>query len=144
MPFLTPVVLYTGLWQNYAVFSPNPRNINVHLEAIVTYNDGSARVWYYPRMERLGLIDRTFKERYRKYGHDHLNWAADKKLWPDFARFVARQMNNVPNAQPIQVELKRFWQKIPPPEIGLGHPMPEHVNEFIFYTYPVLREDLQP
>ncbi len=52
-------------------------------------------------------------------------------------------MNTVGNAQPIQVELKRSWQKIPPPEVGLGHAMPEHVNQFIFYTYPVRPEDLQ-
>lgn len=142
LPTIRPLILFTGLWQNFAVFSPNPRNINLHLDAIVHYEDGTSGVWHYPRMERLPLVERTFEERYRKYGHDHLNWDKERQLWPDFARFVARRMNKYA-AKPQEIILKRYWALIPPPEQGLGKPAPEHTNTHLFFRYKVKPEDLQ-
>lgn len=138
-----PIILYAGLWQNYSVFSPNVRDINLHIEAIVTYQDGTQIVWPFPRMERLPLFHRIYLERYRKFGHDHLNWDHERVLWPDFARFVARRMNDRGDNKPREIVLKRYWQRIPPPQVGLGRPAPEHINAYEFYRYNVRPEDLQ-
>src|SRR5258708_3352487 len=55
---LRPAIEYAGLWQNFAVFVPNPRKNNTYLDAVVAYADGTSVVWNYPRMEQLGLFQR--------------------------------------------------------------------------------------
>jgi len=139
-PFV-PLILFSGLWQTYTVFSP-PRIVNLDLQAIIFFNDGSQKNWSYPRMERLGLFDRAQKERFRKYGYDHLNSDADGMIRPDFARYLAR-LNDAPGHRPVSVLLIRHWIAIPPPENGLGKPLPEHSNQCQFFRYQIQPGDLQ-
>lgn len=137
-----PVMLWSGLWQSFDVFAPNPRDVNLDLEAHITYSDGSKSIWKYPRIDQMGLIERTIHERWRKFGLDHLNWEKEKNLWPDFARFVAYQENSA-NRHPVTIVLVRHWAYIPKPEKGLGQPPPPHNSEYEFFTYTVKPEDLR-
>lgn len=137
-----PAVLWAGLWQSYDVFSPNPRDINLDLEGLVTFDDGSTTIWKYPRMEQMGIVERVIHERWRKLGHDHLNWEKEKQLWPDFARFIARTVNSE-NKHPASVVLVRHWIAIPKPKDGFGKPLPPHTNRYEFYSYKVQEEDLK-
>jgi hypothetical protein len=137
-----PLITYTGLWQGWTMFSPDPRMVNLDLDAIITYSDGTTTVWQYPRVDKLAFFEKMLKERYRKFGYDHLNWAAEKILWPDFARWVAR-INNSGGPTPVKVQLERHWAHVPPPEKGIGNPLPPHANQYLFFTYEVKPEDLQ-
>lgn len=139
---IEPFILYTGLWQSYNIFSPDPRAVNLDLEALITFPDNSTLVWQYPRMERLGLFERAQKERFRKYGYDHLNQDSESILWPDFARYVARRFDK-PNHRPVLVKLVRHWCLIPSPKDGIHNLLPPHSNRYTFLTYPVSPSDLR-
>src|SRR5262245_28903156 len=42
-----PYVLFTGLWQSWDMFSPDPKNIQVKMDATVTMRDGTSRKWVF-------------------------------------------------------------------------------------------------
>ena len=135
---LRPYFVWSGLFQSWDMFSPSPKSINSYVEAIVLYKDGNTRIWAFPRMERLSLTSRYFKERYRKFVE---NFKEDKfaLLWPDAARFIARLNNNGPN--PVKmVLLVRHWSNIVPRMDGTKTPEPWDAH--VFYGYMVRPEDL--
>src|SRR5882762_5427021 len=43
-------LLSTGLWQYWDMFSPNPSNLDIWWDSIVTYRSGKEAVVPYPRM----------------------------------------------------------------------------------------------
>lgn len=138
---LRALICYTGLWQSYVVFSPNPRPTNLDISAEIRYDDGSVSVWRYPRMDQMSQLERLQKERYRKYGMEHLNNDKEALLRPDFARYLAR-LHKSDARQPVEIKLVRNWANIPPPQQGLGRPLPPHLNHYAFYTYSVKKSDL--
>lgn len=133
-------MLYTGIWQNFAVFSPNPRLNNMYLSAVVTFEDGSTQYFEFPRNDKLALWQRPQKERFRKFGLDNLYYDQHRVLWPDAARYVARQVRE---KAPVLVALQRHWQDLPPPERGLGNPLPDEYGLHTFFVYRVKPEDLR-
>jgi hypothetical protein len=138
---IKPLIEYCGLWQTYVVFAPNPRTINSDLEARISFSDGSTEVWKYPRVESYGLVERISQERFRKFGYDHLNEDKGAVLRPDLARYVARLYDS-PTRHPVLVKLVRHWAVIPPPEEGIGKPLPPHLRFQVFLIYQVRPADL--
>ncbi len=133
-----PYLAWSGLFQTWDMFSPSPKSINSYVEAIIVYQDGNTRKWSFPRMEQLSLIDRYFKERYRKFV-ENLKEDTNSALWPDTARFIARLNNN--RAVPVKsVSLVRYWSDIVPRADGEYQPSPWRA--YIFYTYTVNPRDL--
>lgn len=137
---LKPGLLWSGLWQNFAVFSPDPRLNNMYVSAVVTFADGSMQYYELPRNDKLPVWQRPQQERYRKYGLDNLYYDSSRMLWADAARFVARRFRT---RAPVYVSLQRHWQDIPPPELGLNKPLPEAFHNRTFFIYPVTAEDLK-
>ena len=138
---IRPYLLYTGLFQKWDMFAPDPSKVNHYVAGVVTYQDGSTSVWTFPRMENLGYIDKYFKERYRKYANDFLNLDVYSGLWPDAARYIARQ-NNRPSNPPIVVDLVRHWSMVPPPDSG-EDPSLARWNQYQFFRYIVREGDLR-
>jgi hypothetical protein len=139
---VSPVLDYPALWQNFAVFSPEPRESNIYISAVVTFADGSSQYFAYPRLDRLSLWDRMQKERYRKYALDNVYKDDDRGLWPDMARYVARLFYHA-GRKPIAVSLQRNFSDIPAPEKGIGKPLPVGYDSATFFVYYVKPEDLQ-
>lgn len=139
---LEPAILYLGLWQVYTMFAPNPRLFNPNIDVEMKCSDGTRLLWHYPRMEQFNLLERMQKERFRKYGYEHLNDDSEKMLRTDFARWLARQCLATGKI-PTTLTFIRRWADIPPPDKGLGKPLPPHSNEFIFFRYEVRPEDLK-
>jgi hypothetical protein len=135
---VTPYMLWAGLFQSWDMFAPNPRSLNIYVTAEITYANGQRRVWEFPRMEKLGLVDRYFKERYRKWANDNLRLDENARLWPDAARYIAR-LNAEPGNPPVEVRLKRSWQQIPGPTSNMAAPIWFH---YAFFTYRVAPGDL--
>jgi hypothetical protein len=135
-----PYMLWSGLFQGWDMFAPSPRNINSYLESVVIFNDGRTQTWKFPRMEKLGFMERDFKERYRKFAENVQN-DSNSALWPDVARRIARLHNSASNP-PALVLLIRYWFEIKPPgSSAVYHPEPLHAN--IFFEYNVKPNDLQ-
>jgi len=133
-----PYLVWSGLFQSWDMFSPSPRNVNSHVEAIVLYKDGNTRNWSFPRMERLSLTERYIKERYRKFA-ENLQADINAALWPDAAKFIARLNNN--RSVPVRmVLLVRYWSAIVPQPDGTYQPAPEDAH--VYYAYEVQPGDL--
>jgi hypothetical protein len=92
-----PYVLWTGLFQRWDMFAPDPPTINSYIKTVVISQDRHMRVWSFPRMEELSVAERFRKERYRKFS-DVLPQPQMARLWPDVARRVAGQFDHQPGA----------------------------------------------
>lgn len=136
---IRPYMLWSGLFQAWDMFAPNPRSVNAHLEAAIILRDGRIRTWKFPRMEQLSLIERSYKERYRKFV-ENLQVDSYKALWPDVARHIARA-NDDPADPPQIVMLIRYWSDIVPSAGKTYHAPPERAR--IFFQYDVQPGDLR-
>lgn len=134
----TRYYLYTtGFWQYWNMFSPNPANVDVWLDAVVTYQDGTQMVFEYPSMQKLGLFERYFKERFRKFVEnthgDRFSWK-----WPAIAQSIAFQSYKGDGNLPVVVTLRRHFKTVMPPDKITD---PEY-KEYAFFSYMVDTERL--
>jgi hypothetical protein len=134
-----PYFLWTGLFQSWDMFSPQPETTNAYLEAIVLYPDGSTKIWSFPRMDLLSLNERYHKERYRKFIEVLLD-GKNSVLWPDVARHVAR-LPGIRDGDPQKVLLLARWSTIVYQDDGTFTRSP--LDENVFFRYDVKPEDLQ-
>ena len=136
-----PYLIWTGLFQKWDMFAPEPSKLNNYVAAMVTYRDGETAQWTFPRMEQLGYADKYWNERYRKYANDNLRLDANARLWPDAARYIAR-VNNRASNPPAVVELVRHWSIVPSPTSDRREqPAPWH--QYTFFRYKVAQGDLR-
>ena len=134
-----PYFIWSGVFQTWDMFAPNPKSKNAYAEAVVIYKDGATEMYSFPRMELLSVGERAFKERYRKYEETLIN-SQYAELWPDAARRVGRMYAN--RASPPQrVMLVVRWSDIMPREDGGYDRGPWNAD--VFYSYEVKPEDLQ-
>jgi hypothetical protein len=133
-----PYLRWSGLFQSWDVFGPEPLAINSHLEAIVVYANGERKTWAFPRMEQLSLTARYFKERYRKF-EESLQRDENDALWPDVARRIARE-NSSPSTPVKTVILIQKWSFIVPRSDGSY--VPEPWNRRTLFGYGVRPWDL--
>ena len=134
-----PYFLWTGLFQSWDMFSPQPETTNGYLEAIVLYKDGSTQIWSFPRMDLLSLTNRYSKERYRKFVEVILD-DKNSAVWPDVARYVAR-LPGIRAGNPQKVLLLAKWSTIVYHDDGTF--TRSLLDENVFYRYDVRPEDLQ-
>src|SRR5205823_4872612 len=113
---ITPYMTFTGLMQSWNMFSPEPSKLDMYVEARITYAKGPVRSWIYPRMTRLGYVERYWHERFRKFIElAHLD--QNQMVWPSLARYPARVNNLYPGNPPVQVQLVRHFRFTPPPGV---------------------------
>ncbi len=115
-PFINYLNFF-GLWQGWSVFE-KPRKYNEYLTATLTFGDGSQRTWEFPRMEKMNIIDKMFKEKFRRWTNDCLSDVNLSFLWPDAARYVAR-INRTDHGYPTAVSFIRHWTWMDPPGKGI-------------------------
>lgn len=132
---------FMGLEQAWNVFAPEPRSYNPHLTAIVTYQDGTSKLWNYPRMERLDFFTKIPKERYRKFFDDNAAWLIPA-VWPDIARYAARISYERKDNPPKFVTLTRFSSTILPMEAGLKKPNLPQSETKVLGVYLITDKDL--
>jgi hypothetical protein len=136
---IRPYMLWSGLFQSWDMFAPQPKSSNSYIESVVIYKDGRTQTWKFPRMEHLGLGEQLYKERYRKFV-ENLQDGANAAFWPDTARYIAR-LNDDSSSPPQIVVLVRHWSDIPPRDEAAYYPQPWHAQ--IFYEYYVQTKDLK-
>src|SRR6201996_6321113 len=83
-----PYMRWSGLFQSWDMFAPDPQSLNSHLKAVVITRDRHIKVWTFPRMEDLSYWQRFRHERDRKFA-EVLPQPQFAPLWPDVARHVA-------------------------------------------------------
>ncbi len=122
----------TGLWQYWDMFAPNPSNVDIWVDAVVTYKDGTQTVGVYPRIKNLPFFWKYIKERYRKY-LERSAFDEDSWTWPDFAQRMALVSYKDPNNPPVHVQLRRHFRIVP----DMGTNPPEDYTEYTYFNYYV-------
>jgi hypothetical protein len=135
---IRPYMLWTGLYQSWDMFAPNPKSIDAYIKAVVFTQDRHMKVWTFPRMEELSFRERYPKERYRKFA-EMLPDQKNEALWPGVAAHVARLFNN-PIDPPDKVVLIEFRADIKPGADESSAPVPV---PNVFYEGYVEPGDLQ-
>lgn len=131
-PPVIDYVMVTGFWQYWDMFAPNPVSSDFYGDAIVTFKDGTTKVFDYPRIEKMPILNKYAGERYRKF-FERVRQEEFSYLWPQFGLRIAQQMDTVPGNPPVSVKLRRNWIDIQPP----GRPQWKEYRHFIFFEYIV-------
>lgn len=134
-----PYFLWAGLFQSWDMFAPVPKGVNVYLEAELRYKDGSRKTWTFPRLEKMSLTEKLFKERYRKFA-DNLQRDELDDLLPEAARYIARLNSNPGNPVKTVILIKRYSLIVPRAD---GAYVPEPWQLHILLGYGVRPEDLK-
>lgn len=127
-----PYLAWTGLFQSWDFFAPNPKPTNSFVEAVIITRDRHQLIWAFPAMERLGYFERYREERYRKFT-EGLADAKNAPLWPRIAQRIAQKFQN-PADPPQVVLLINVSAPITP---GASRAPAPH----IFYEYEVALPD---
>jgi hypothetical protein len=133
-----PYLLWTGLFQSWDFFAPNPKPVNSYMEAVALTQNRHTRVFDFPRMERLSVGKRYREARYRKFAEVVCDprYAA---LWPDVAKHVAWLLNSATDP-PQMVILMKFEAPI---QYGVSQAHEPVPKPQFFYEYYVSGEDLR-
>ncbi len=134
----------TGFWQYWNMFSPNPANTDVWIDAEVEFADGKQMLFKYPRMQDLSLFERYFKERYRKFvENSHSDRFSFK--WPAVAQSIAGQCYSGDGNLPVKVTLRRHFKEIQP--LKTFSPPADYVEPeyqtYSYFTYMVDTEKIK-
>lgn len=124
--------MFSGFWQYWDMFSPNPASIDFYGTAEITYKDGTKMPYTYPRMYELDNAHKYVSERYRKF-YERAHLEQYRWEWPIFAQRVALVNYTNPNNPPVEVSLTRHWLFIAPP----GKPQKTEYSSYKYFTYKV-------
>jgi hypothetical protein len=131
-----PYMQWSGLFQSWDTFAPNPPTANSFVRALVVMQDRHLHVWAFPRMEELSFSESYRKERYRKFV-EVLQLPSNAALWPDVAKHIARLFNS-PAGAPDKVILVQYQSEIPSGNAREPTPKPN-----AFYEQYIQPEDLK-
>lgn len=132
-------MLWSGTWQSWDMFAPNPAKTDLWYDAIVTYKSGKTAIVPYPRMKSLDTVTKYFKERYRKFTERVNDDRSDAWKRPALAQRMALLAHKDPADPPVEVKLRRHWREIP----AMGKEVPKGYREFVFFTYVVDQSKLR-
>lgn len=130
----------TGLWQYWDMFSPNPAQVDFWIDANVVYQNGTEKIYSYPRMADLPIFQKYIKERYRKYTERSTSDdPASRRHYPSFAQRIAFEAATDKSNLPVEVQLRRHWKRILPPD----QVTPEQYTTVNYFTYLVDQRQLK-
>jgi hypothetical protein len=109
---IQPYMRWTGLFQTWNMFAPNPILKNTYIKAVVITEHHHIHTWDYPRMDQLGFGERYRKERYRKFAENLLE-DRNSLLLADVVKHIARFYND-PDDPPEKVILLKYETEIRP------------------------------
>jgi hypothetical protein len=135
---LFPTLDFFGLTYNFRFFSPNPPVVDIHLDFLVQFSDGTVANWQYHR-KKLAPWDPD--NSFQRCVQNYLWW--DKQnliVFPDFARFVAKHSNR-PDVHPIAIHFVATEATIGAP--AENKHVPDAVHKFTCFSYHVSANDLQ-
>ena len=113
MNYLETVVILFGLKQRWNLFSPDLPKFNQFSTVIVTFDDGSERLYEWPRMEKLSVTERFTHQKLRRFVTEFWARPKYKKFWPESAEFFMDAFYDPVN-KPRRVAFIFNFVKIPP------------------------------
>lgn len=141
-----PAMVFFEWVQHWSLFSPDVRNMIYHENAIITFEDGTAQLYEFPRTQKMDQWERFRREKLRKFFLDNVIWTSMNWGWsqPPVCRYLAKSTANATN-QPEQVIMFKNENVNPPPDPKNWtylNQLPEHIHKSITRVYSVNSEDL--
>lgn len=118
-------ITFLGIEQAFNVFAPTPRQDNNHVFVSITYKNGLTELHALPRLERIPLAEKLFRERHRKFLSDNVTSGTYPLLYNDIARHIAKLKNQSKNNPPTIIGVYKYRVNIPPMENELPANMVE-------------------
>lgn len=105
---------FFSVYQTWNMFAPNPSRLNVHLTAVVEFDDGTKDTYYFPDSSKMTLAEKyTNGERYRVIS-EAIRKDANSFMWKDVAKFALRKLKDTNfHKIPLKVDLYRHWYETP-------------------------------
>lgn len=118
-----------GLEQDWRVFSPDPFDRSIDMEARVTFDDGSTAVWRPPDH---GPVLGAYREyRWQKW-RERVILDARSDLWEPTAVWVAARFAEGPSPVASVALVRRWRDHEPLTAAGITEPA---WNEFVYFTW---------
>lgn len=141
-----PMVFFEWV-QHWSLFSPGVREQIYHENAIITFQDGTAQLYEFPRTQKMDQWERFKREKLRKMFLDNIIWTEMGWRWsqPPVCRYLAKSTANTKN-QPVQVIMIKNHNLNPPPDPkhwNYLNNLPEHIYKSVTRVYQVGPEDLK-
>lgn len=130
-------LLSTGTWQYWDMFAPNPADTDFYGDAVITYRDGTTKLYTYPRMYKMDLVTKYLKERYRKY-YERANSEDYRYTWVQFAQYLALINYKSADNPPVKIVLQRHWMPVQP----MDKPQLKDYNSYAYFEYEIDQEQL--
>lgn len=129
--------------QHWSLFSPDVRSVIYHETAIVSYKDGSMKLYEFPRMQKLSQWEKFKHEKLRKLFSDNIPWAGWEAFLPDVAQYLAASNQDSANP-PAMVTMVFNSTKNPKPDPdhwNYRDNLPFHNEKFVTFLYSVREND---
>lgn len=131
-----------GLWQNWAMFAPDPIRHTIVLEAIAVDKAGIMYNFAFPKMADFSLWGRAPRVRHSKFA----SYFADEEfgtLREVASRHVVRELGIPREGFPVDVELRYQVRETPPPGRRPDPMSPSVTHPIKAYRFPA-PEDVRP
>jgi len=142
-----PPMVFFDWAQHWSLFSPGVRDHNYHETAIITFEDGSTRMYEFPNMQKMDHWERFKHEKLRKMFLDNVIWSSMGWGWsqPVVSRYIANCVSDTKNP-PVYVAMIKNEIPTPAPDpkkwVELTK-LPEHIHKQTTIFYPVSPDDLK-
>lgn len=126
-----------GFDQSWSVFSPNPRNQDIEVIAVLEYEDGTTATWSLPDFDPVVGVLRGY--RWLKW-QERIRLNSFESHWDSAATWIA-DSNRQNGELPVTVRLVRRWTVLSPLTADGVNPLvdgqyvPNTQNEFEFYVW---------
>jgi hypothetical protein len=138
---IRPILATLGITQNWAMFG-EVGTMDLHHVALIKFANGMMKLYEMPRMEKLSIVERYHKEKFKKYFDNLVIGELYNGIWPYECRYIARA-NNDPLNPPVQISLAYKYARIPENEFIPVSKVPEHRFTVTYFVYDVEPGDLR-
>lgn len=136
-PYTRPVAVGLGIEQMWLMFSPDVRRTNYHSNAVFTFQDGTTRLYEFPRMDKRDYADRFFHFRLQKLFDDVMANPVGKPYRPSIAEYLISCFETPQN----KVERVNFifnyanTPKLDGNKVPRRSDLPEHYTKSNYFEY---------
>lgn len=137
-------MIASGSTQHWSVFSPTLNHTIYHETAIITFRDGTNKIYEFPRMAKLSYFERFKHEKLRKIFGDCIPWPGYEQFLPSVARYLAQSNNDIANP-PAMLIFEQNYNVNPKPDPNNWNyrdKLPWHTGKTITFVYTIRKNDL--
>lgn len=144
IPIVRRYAGFFGLEQNWSMFS-RLRKANLHTSAVITFSDGTEKLYEFPRIDLMDQFEHFKLEKKRSLFFEFLPGRWGRKYRPAVARHLIWCNKNDKN-QPDIISFVYNYVDVPPPDpehwVSLSN-LPLHNGKAVYFIYRVRKRDLE-